>query len=83
MRMVLSQPQQSTIPTDSWVNATWEDYLAVLADPALARAKGYYYNGKMRLEMSPVGNDHASDHSVITYAVHLFAGIKNIDLNGN
>ena len=32
--------------------------------------------------MSPVGNDHASDHTIIIYAIHLFAAIKNIDLNG-
>lgn len=81
--MVLSQPQQSTIPTDTWVNATWEDYLAVLADPTLARAKGYYCNGKMRLEMSPVGNDHSRDHSIVIYAVHLYAAIKNLDLDGH
>ena len=32
--------------------------------------------------MPPVGNDHASDHSIVNHAVHLFAGIKGIDLNG-
>lgn len=70
------------IPTDVWVKATWEEYLAALEDPAYEKAKGYYYNGRMRIEMSPLGNDHASDHSIVTYAVHLFAALKKIDLNG-
>lgn len=33
--------------------------------------------------MPPVGNDHSRDHSIVIYAVHLFASIKGIDLNGN
>lgn len=70
------------LPTDTWVTATWDDYLRVLEDPAYEKARGYYYNGQMRIEMSPIGNDHASDHTIVIYAVHLFAAINNIDLNG-
>jgi len=68
--------------TDTWVIATWEEYIYKLAEPAYTKAKGYYHNGKMRIEMSPIGNDHASDHSIVIYAVNLFAALKNIDLNG-
>lgn len=32
--------------------------------------------------MPLVGNDHASDHAVIIFAVNLFASIKGIALNG-
>jgi Uma2 family endonuclease len=77
--MTASQTQPLT---DAWVVATWEEYLHTLATLADDKARGYYYNGSMRIEMPPVGNDHASDHSIITYAVHLFAGLKQIDLNG-
>jgi Uma2 family endonuclease len=73
---------QLQLPLDTWVSATWDEYLHTLEDPICKTAKGYYYNGKMRIEMSPVGNDHASDHSIVTYAVHLFAALKKIDLNG-
>jgi Uma2 family endonuclease len=73
---------QLQLPLDTWVSATWDEYLHTLEDPICETAKGYYYNGKMRIEMSPVGNDHASDHSIVTYAVHLFAALKKIDLNG-
>jgi len=37
----------------------------------------------MRIERSPVGNDHSRDHSIIIHAVHLFTGMKGIDLNGH
>lgn len=77
----MSIPQIKT-PTDTWVHATWDEYVRIIEDPAYEKAKGYYYNGKMRIEMLSVGNDHASDHPIIIYAVHLFAAIKNIDLNG-
>lgn len=74
---------QIKLPTDTWVHATWNEYIQVIEEPQLAKAKGYYYNGKMRIEMSPVGNDHSRDHSIVIYAVHLFAAINNIDLNGH
>ncbi len=73
---------QTKLPTDTWVHATWDEYIWAIEYPAYEKAKGYYYNGKMRIEMPPVGNDHASDHTIIIYAIHLFAAIKNIDLNG-
>lgn len=74
---------QTKLPTDTWVHATWDKYVREIEDPAYEKAKGYYYNGKIRIEMSSVGNDHSRDHSIIIYAVHLFAAIKNIDLNGH
>jgi Uma2 family endonuclease len=74
---------QTKLPTDAWVAASWNEYLQAIENPAYEKAKSYYYNGKMRIEMPPVGNDHSRDHSIVIYAVHLFASIKGIDLNGN
>jgi len=74
---------QTKLPKDTWVHVTWDEYVQAIEDPAYEKAKGYYYNGKMRIEMSPVGNDHSRDHSIVIYAVHMFAGIKGIDLNGH
>lgn len=77
--MAAIQPQ---VIIDAWVTASWEDYLQVLEDPDFAAARGYYCNGRMKVETSPVGSDHSRDHSIIIHAVHLFAGFKQIDLNG-
>ncbi|BAZ51383.1 hypothetical protein NIES4103_40320 [Nostoc sp. NIES-4103] len=73
---------QTQLPTDTWVAVTWDEYIQVIENPAYEKAKGYYHNKQMRIEMPPVGNDHASDHTVILFAVNLFASIKGIALNG-
>lgn len=72
----------TTVPTDVWIKATWENYLEAIEHPDCEFSKGYYHNGRMRIEMSPVGNPHSRDHAIIIHAVVLFAAIKNIDLNG-
>lgn len=70
------------LPTDTWVAATWDKYIQEIENPAYEKAKCYYHNGRMRIEMPPVGNDHASDHTIIIFAVNLFATIKGIAING-
>ncbi|NEQ24049.1 MAG: Uma2 family endonuclease [Microcoleus sp. SIO2G3] len=76
----MATPQ--TYRTDAWVAATWEEYIRTIEDPAFEKAKGYYYDGRMRIEMSPVGSDHAKDHGIVSYAVYQFAAIKNLDFTG-
>ncbi|MGB3513020.1 MAG: Uma2 family endonuclease [Microcoleaceae cyanobacterium] len=73
---------QVKIPTDTWVLATWDEYLHIIENPIYAKAKSYYYQGKFRREMSPVGYDHASDHSLIATAIGIFCSLKNIDNKG-
>ncbi|NDJ20639.1 Uma2 family endonuclease [Nostoc sp. B(2019)] len=73
---------QTKLPTDSWTVATWDEYIQVVENPAYEKAKGYYHNGRMRIEMPPIGNDHASDHTIITFAVNLFCSIKDILVKG-
>ena len=73
---------ETKILTDTWIVATWDEYIQEIEKPEYEKAKGYYHNGRMRIEMSPVGNDHASDHTIIIVAVSIYAAIKNIALNG-
>lgn len=73
---------QTQLPTDTWVVATWDEYIQTIENPAYQKAKGYYYDGRLRIEMPPVGSDHARDHTIIIFAVNLFASIKGIPLNG-
>lgn len=80
--MNITMNSRATIQTDTWVVASWDEYIQTIEAPHLEKAKGYYHNGRMRIEMSPVGNDRASDHGIISFAVYLFASIKGIDLNG-
>jgi len=73
---------KTKLPTDTWVRATWDEYIQEIADPAYQKAKCYYHNIKWRIEMSPVGSDRAWDHTVIIVAVSLFAAVKGIALTG-
>ena len=73
---------QTKILIDTWITATWDEYLQAAEDPIYEKAKFYYYNGQLRIEMTPLGNDHASDHNIINYAINLYATVKAIELNG-
>lgn len=70
------------IPSDTWINASWDEYLQITENPDYEKAQFYYYQEKLRIEMSPLGNDHASDHSMINYGINIFVAVKGIDLNG-
>jgi Uma2 family endonuclease len=74
-------PLQTTIPTETWVSATWDEYLQTMANPAYEKAKGYYFDGRMRIEMAAVGNPHSRDHGIVIIAIGLFASLKNLDLD--
>jgi Uma2 family endonuclease len=73
---------ETKILTDTWVVASWDEYLQIINNPIYKKAKSYYHNHRMRIEMSPIGNDHASDHTVIINAASLYAAVKNIPMNG-
>jgi len=67
--------------TDTWIVADWEEYQQAIADVKatnINKFKSYYYQGHLRLEMSPVSFDHAKDHTSLIYAVTLFPAIKAI-----
>lgn len=73
---------KTKIPTDTWVAATWEEYLEAIENPASEKAKGYYHNRQMRIEMTPLGHDHACDNTIITIAVSLFCVVKGLLATG-
>ncbi|MBW4450374.1 MAG: Uma2 family endonuclease [Spirirestis rafaelensis WJT71-NPBG6] len=73
---------QTKIPTDTWITATWDEYIQEIENPSREKAKGYYYNGKMRIEAPPIGNEHSRDHTIIIVAASNYAAIKNIPMNG-
>ncbi|GAA6624041.1 Uma2 family endonuclease [Scytonema sp. NUACC26] len=69
-----------TVPTDTWVEAAWEDFLTFADDPTLERARFYYDDGYMRVEMSPLGPAHGYDNSIVSTLIVLYAAIKNIPI---
>jgi Uma2 family endonuclease len=74
---------QVQLPTDTWVTATWDEYIQAINSPTCEKARGYYHDGRMRIEMSPLGNSHSRDHFIVLYAIGLFAALNQIDLDGH
>lgn len=64
---------QTQTPLDTWLPATWEDFVKIADDPASAKLKGYYYIGRMRFELMSTGSDHSNDHALIIFAISFFA----------
>lgn len=63
---------RTKLPTDTWVVASWDEYIQIIEDPTYEKAKGYYNNGQLRLEMPPVGPDHADNNGIVVILVNLF-----------
>lgn len=74
---------QAKLPTDTWVKATWGEYIEAINHPLYKNARGYYHNGRMRLEMAALGNPHSRDHFIVIAALGLFASTRNLDLDGH
>lgn len=73
---------QTKLLIDEWVTATWDEYLQITADPELAKASCYYFNGQLRIEMTPQGYDHSADNLSIGFAVNLVIGCQGIPASG-
>jgi Uma2 family endonuclease len=78
--MVNPLPMVTTIPTETWVETEWEDFLGFADDPTLVQGRFYYDQGMMRIEMSPVGVAHSQDNSIISTLVVIYATLKNIPI---
>lgn len=69
------------IPTETWVAASWQEYLAAIEHPNFEKAKSYYHDRKFRIEMTP-GHDHAADNTIASFAVSLFCTLKALPTKG-
>jgi hypothetical protein len=38
---------QTILPTDTWVDCTWDEYIEAIDNPAYEKAKCYYYNEQL------------------------------------
>jgi Uma2 family endonuclease len=71
------------LESDTWIAASWDEFLQAADNPEYGQGKFYYYQNHLRIEMSPVGNDHSRDHSIINNAISLYVTLKDINLNGS
>ncbi len=73
-----TSPTLQGFVTDTWVKATWDEFMALAYDPAYKTGKAYYNRGKVRIEMTPIGWNHAKDNSIISTLVILFCALRRI-----
>jgi Uma2 family endonuclease len=66
------------IPTDTWVKATWAEFLALSNDPQYAEGRFYYDQGYLRIEMAALGPAHGQDNSIVSTVIVVYAALKKI-----
>jgi Uma2 family endonuclease len=66
--------------SDRWIDATWEEFISVSANPDLQKASFYYDHQVMRIEMSPLGPLHAHENSIVSNVVRLFTMVNSIPI---
>jgi Uma2 family endonuclease len=67
-----------SLMTDTWVRASWEEFLVLADCPKYEKGRFYYDDGCMRIEMAAVGPIHGHDNSVVARVISLFATVKSI-----
>ena len=80
--MISPSPKLQTVPTDTWIKSTWEEFLIFADDPTLVTGRFYYDEGYMRIEMAALGSAHGQDNNIISTVINLFAAVKNIPIKG-
>ncbi|WP_008309391.1 Uma2 family endonuclease [Leptolyngbya sp. PCC 6406] len=81
-----SYPRPKGIETNAWVSARWDEYVALCDGekdqggdvPAIEKARCYYDNGWMRIEMAALGPWHGRDNSIVSKVISLFATLRII-----
>lgn len=66
------------LATDTWVKASWDEFIVLADNPKYEDSKFYYYQGCLRIEMPPLGTRHGRHNSIISNVVSLFASLKTI-----
>ncbi|GGA53940.1 Uma2 family endonuclease [Okeania sp. KiyG1] len=69
------------LPTNTWVIATWDEFIEMTENPAYQKAKCYYHNEYIRIETIPIGPNHSRDNATILFAINLFCTIKSLAFN--
>lgn len=78
--MVNPPPVLQTVPTETWVEATWDSFLTFADDPTLVGGRFYYDQGYMRIEISSLGSAHSQDNSIVSTVIVLFAALKSVPI---
>lgn len=76
--MVNILPTPQHLITDTWVLATWEEFLVLSEGLELEQVRCYYDAPWMRIEAMPIGFAHGRDNSLLASVVSLYGTLKNL-----
>mgnify|MGYP006279916893 CR=1 FL=1 len=68
----------STTLSETWQPISWQNFQDLAHQPEYEKARFYYDNGYMKIEMSPLGSNHGRDNAIVAKVISLFATFKNI-----
>jgi Uma2 family endonuclease len=69
-----------TFQTDTWVPATWQQFVAIAHSDIYLTGRAYYDYGYMRIEMAPLGSAHGQDDSFMSAVVTLYGLAKDLPI---
>ena len=89
MVAILSIEKAANHPTENvieqnlntWVKASWEEFIQVADNPKYQKYKFYYFNGEVRVEPMSTGSDHSADHALIVMAIGSFIAVNGLAVN--
>jgi Uma2 family endonuclease len=73
-----ASPPSNEPTTDTWIPATWDEFLTASAQSELNKTRCYYDNGWMRIETMSLGFSHGKDNSTLAAVVTPYGTLKNI-----
>lgn len=76
--MVVSSSKR--IVTDTWVKATWDEFVVAADDLACRKGRAYFDAGSMRIEMASLGVGHGRQNGVIWNVITFFAAARKLDI---
>ncbi|MEM9217241.1 MAG: Uma2 family endonuclease [Cyanobacteria bacterium P01_F01_bin.150] len=76
--MVSALTNSPSFVTDTWVSATWDEYIVLIDHLLYVDGRCYYDSGEMKIEMASLGSSHARDNAILSKVVSLFATLKVI-----
>jgi Uma2 family endonuclease len=80
--MVSTLPIPKTPVMDTWVEATWDEFVSISKNSEIDKLRCYYDRGWMRIETMGVGSGHSQDNTLISQVVSLYGIVKNLRVKG-
>ena len=76
--MVNTLPIPKSLVLNTWVTATWAEFLAASEHAEIEKSNCYYDAGWMRIETMPIGFAHGKDNSTLAAVITLYGTMRSI-----